>query len=291
MRKKKSNLPRRAGYRARHLRDLMRFVGSDNVQVDDFSAARAMHSVNITAIFLRMRMGKVTNPARCRCHAAYRRRSSSKSSTIATLKRIAVVPWGGGTSVTRALEADKGGIALDLTVQLQRHSVAERRRFDGDCRSRHSRARARAIPQRAGYTCGHFPQSFEFATVGGWLAARVGRPGFDGLWPHRRYGGRLSRRYTRPGSFHAATIPAASVGADIQALFSSAAKARSVSLARVTLRVRKLQRSQCTRSSHICSNRLKQAVDCDARDDAVAGDARPISFASQTLKKPKSVLA
>lgn len=86
---------------------------------------------------------------------------------------IAVVPFGGGTSVVGGL-APEGGrrfVALDL------------RRLDGllavDPVSRTAtlqpglRApRAEALLRERGFTLGHFPQSFEWATIGGFAAAR-----------------------------------------------------------------------------------------------------------------------
>ena len=84
---KKSRLTRQV------LRDLMRFVGSDNVQVDDFSRAR--HSFGkYYGDILRMRMGKVVNVP----DAVVSPRTEEdiiKVIGYCNLRRIAVVPWGG----------------------------------------------------------------------------------------------------------------------------------------------------------------------------------------------------
>ncbi len=86
---------------------------------------------------------------------------------------LAVVPFGGGTSVVGGLAPERRGpfVALDL------------RRMDGllalDPVSRTAtlqpglRApRAEALLAEHGFTLGHFPQSYEWATIGGFAATR-----------------------------------------------------------------------------------------------------------------------
>lgn len=91
---------------------------------------------------------------------------------------LAVVPFGGGSSVVGGVECRTsqdfaGVVSLDLT-KLDRV-------LEIDAVSRAARIQAGALgpvledqlrPQ--GYTLRHFPQSFEFSTLGGWLATRSG---------------------------------------------------------------------------------------------------------------------
>ncbi|NLA35074.1 MAG: FAD-binding oxidoreductase, partial [Actinobacteria bacterium] len=90
---------------------------------------------------------------------------------------VAVIPFGGGSSVVGGVECDGGDhagvVSLDLT-ELNR--VLE---IDHD--SRAARIEAGAFGpvledqlRPHGYTLRHFPQSFEFSTLGGWLATRAG---------------------------------------------------------------------------------------------------------------------
>ena len=88
---------------------------------------------------------------------------------------VAVIPFGGGTSVVGGVEALRGAhgaaVSLDLgrmdaITELDRHSLTARLEpgIFGP-----------ALEQRLsaeGLTLGHFPQSFEFSTVGGWVATR-----------------------------------------------------------------------------------------------------------------------
>ena len=91
---------------------------------------------------------------------------------------IAVIPYGGGSSVVGGVEADvgderPGAVSLDLT-RLDR--VLEIDRV-----SRAARIQAGALGpvlesqlRPHGLTLRHYPQSFEFSTLGGWLATRAG---------------------------------------------------------------------------------------------------------------------
>jgi len=93
---------------------------------------------------------------------------------ICATEGIAVVPFGGGTSVVGGVEPLRGGherlVSLDLT---------NLREVEVDCRSLTARLgaglrgpEAEAALGREGLTLGHFPQSFEYATIGGFAATR-----------------------------------------------------------------------------------------------------------------------
>ena len=89
---------------------------------------------------------------------------------------LALVPFGGGSSVVGGVEACAGpGHAAVLTVDLSRLD----RLLSVDPVSRLATAQAGIYGpalesglQAQGFTLGHFPQSFEFSTLGGWVATR-----------------------------------------------------------------------------------------------------------------------
>ena len=87
---------------------------------------------------------------------------------------VAIVPFGGGTSVVGGVEPLRGKyerlVSLDLTAL---------REVEVDARSLTARLgaglrgpEAEAALARRGLTLGHFPQSFEYATIGGFAATR-----------------------------------------------------------------------------------------------------------------------
>ncbi|WP_253873892.1 FAD-binding oxidoreductase [Actinomadura rupiterrae] len=102
----------------------------------------------------------------------------SHDEVLAVLKacaghRTAVVPFGGGTSVVGGLAPTDvtSFIALDLRrldALVDLDEVSRTATFQPGLRA----PRAEELLRERGYTLGHFPQSFEWATIGGFAAAR-----------------------------------------------------------------------------------------------------------------------
>lgn len=93
---------------------------------------------------------------------------------VCTAEGVAVVPFGGGTSVVGGIEPLRGAhprlVSLDL-ARLRDVEVDERSltaRLGAGLRGPEAEA---ALSQR-GVVLGHYPQSFEYATVGGFAATR-----------------------------------------------------------------------------------------------------------------------
>ena len=87
----------------------------------------------------------------------------------------AVVPFGGGTSVVGGVSALRGEhravIALDLR-RLDRGTTVDPVSLTATLEAGMTGPRAEAFLAEHGLTLGHFPQSFEYATVGGFAATR-----------------------------------------------------------------------------------------------------------------------
>lgn len=88
----------------------------------------------------------------------------------------AVIPFGGGTSVCGGVEPrfeDRPVVSLDLTRMnrlLEVDEVSLAARIQAGARGPELEDQLKAH----GLTLRHFPQSFEYATLGGWLATRAG---------------------------------------------------------------------------------------------------------------------
>jgi alkyldihydroxyacetonephosphate synthase len=94
---------------------------------------------------------------------------------VAVEHRIAVVPFGGGTSVVGGVEPVRGPfdalVALNLSRMdqlLDLDEVSGIATFQPGLRGPH----AEALLAERGFTLGHFPQSYEYATLGGYVATR-----------------------------------------------------------------------------------------------------------------------
>ncbi len=88
---------------------------------------------------------------------------------------IAVVPFGGGTSVVGGVEPERGGFEVLVTMDLSRMDAV----VDIDETSLLATFQpgircpaAEAELRRRGYTLGHFPQSYVYASIGGYVATR-----------------------------------------------------------------------------------------------------------------------
>jgi alkyldihydroxyacetonephosphate synthase len=88
---------------------------------------------------------------------------------------LAVVPFGGGTSVVGGVEPLRGDhgavIALDLTG-LDRLVAVDRTSLTAVLEPGLRGPEVEAALRGHGLTLGHYPQSFEYATLGGWVATR-----------------------------------------------------------------------------------------------------------------------
>ncbi|GHB23133.1 FAD-binding oxidoreductase [Pseudovibrio japonicus] len=132
-------------------------------------------------------------------------------------KDLILVPYGGGTSVVGHLacpRSDKPQITVALTRMnrlLDFDKESQIATFGAGVRGPDLEAQLAAI----GYTLGHFPQSFELSTVGGWVVTRSS--GQQSL----RYG-RIEQLFaggiveTPKGKLEIPSIPASSAGPDLR---------------------------------------------------------------------------
>ena len=88
---------------------------------------------------------------------------------------IAVVPFGGGTSVVGGLDPDRNGFGAVISLDLQRldelHSLDEVS-CEAVLGAGVTGPDAERLLGERGFSLGHFPQSFEFVTIGGLAATR-----------------------------------------------------------------------------------------------------------------------
>jgi alkyldihydroxyacetonephosphate synthase len=90
-------------------------------------------------------------------------------------RSIAIVPFGGGTSVVGGLDPIRGDFKAVISLDLRRldrlHSLDE---VSGEAElgAGLTGPDAERLLGERGYSLGHFPQSFQFATIGGFAATR-----------------------------------------------------------------------------------------------------------------------
>ena len=153
--------------------------------------------------------------------------------------RLAVIPFGGGTSVVGGVEPYADGFAGAVTLDLRR--LDRLLEVDGVSLTARLEAgvlgpRAEALLAEHGLTLGHFPQSFEYSTVGGWLATRSAGQASTGF-------GRSDelvegvRLIAPAGELDARPLPASGAGPDLRELVIGSEGVLGV-ICDATLRVR-----------------------------------------------------
>ncbi len=148
-------------------------VGPDWVRDDHES--RVLHAVGRSyPDLVRLRSGRLEIAPDAVLHPATAEEVLELLSVCAQLD-LAVVPFGGGSSVVGGVEALRGDRAGVVALDLERLTGL----VDVDVRAGLARFRggtygpdAEAELAAHGLTLGHLPQSFEFSTVGGWVATR-----------------------------------------------------------------------------------------------------------------------
>ncbi|WKT88601.1 FAD-binding oxidoreductase [Microbacterium maritypicum] len=94
---------------------------------------------------------------------------------VAVARGIAVIPFGGGTSVVGALDPQRGAHHAVVSLDLRRLSgVVRLDEISGEAvlAAGTTGPEAEALLSAHGFELGHYPQSFRYATIGGFAAAR-----------------------------------------------------------------------------------------------------------------------
>ncbi len=136
---------------------------------------------------------------------------------FATQENIILIPYAGGTSVVGHLTVPSSerpvlSVALSRLSRLQNlDKQAQLATFGAGVLGPDLEAQLRAH----GYTLGHFPQSFEYASLGGWIVTRSsGQQSLRyGRIENMFAGGRME---TPAGRFDVQTFPASSAGTDLR---------------------------------------------------------------------------
>ncbi|MGB0100488.1 MAG: FAD-binding oxidoreductase, partial [Nocardioides sp.] len=162
-----------SGLDAAVLAELADAVGAGNVRTDD-ETRRLRTRGKSTPDLIRVRTGDLSDAP----DAVVRPGSHDEVAAvlaIAVEHHLAVVPFGGGTSVTGGLVAARAGYAgvlsLDL-VRMKRLVAVDHQSMTAVLEPGLRGPEAEALLATEGLTLGHYPQSFEYASIGGFAATR-----------------------------------------------------------------------------------------------------------------------
>jgi alkyldihydroxyacetonephosphate synthase len=157
---------------------LKAIVGAENFSIDTYRRTRASYGTGMIDM-LRLRSRIVENI--CDAVAAPRNREDVAAIVAyCSTHHIPVTVYGGGSSVTRGMEAPKGGLGMDMSVHMKRvlafNETDQTITVEAGIYGPELEDYLNHAPEKLGahgrYTCGHFPQSFEHSCAGGWVVTR-----------------------------------------------------------------------------------------------------------------------
>ncbi len=218
-----------------------RIVGIENVRTDGYTRLSVAYGKTMLDLFrLRNEIAENLPDA-----VLYPRTALDVERIVrfCTREGIPVYVYGGGSSVTRGAEAVRGGVTLDTRVHLNRilsfnetdQTITVQPGLTGPALEAACNSAPELFGAKDRYTCGHFPQSFEYSCVGGWVVTR-------GAGQNSTYYGKIEdlvvcQEYVTPaGTLRTGYYPARATGPDIDQIMMGSEGAYGV-LVSVTLRI------------------------------------------------------
>lgn len=153
-------------------------VGEDNVKTDNYSRLEIAYGKTMLDL-MRLREGIVENVPDIVIHPKSKE-DIEKIVCYCNKEIIPVYIYGGGSSVTRGVECVKGGVSLDMRVHMNKvikfnevnQTITVEPGMSGPKLEETLNNAVNLFNAKRRYTCGHFPQSFEYSAVGGWVVTR-----------------------------------------------------------------------------------------------------------------------
>lgn len=224
-----------------HIDKFKEFVGEENAKTDSYSRVSVAYGKTMFDI-MRLREGIVENVPDI---VLYPRNKDDIEKIVKYCNdnRIPIYVLGGGSSVTRGFEAINGGITLDLRPNFNKviefnetnQTITVEAGMSGPKLEKTLNDAKKLFNAKYSYTCGHFPQSFEYSSVGGWVVTR-------GAGQNSTYFGKiedivLSQEYMTPkGIIKSSPHPAEAVGPSIDQIMIGSEGTYGI-LTHITLKV------------------------------------------------------
>lgn len=161
----------------KHIAKLQELAGPENVAVDAYSRVKFSYGMTVDEA-LELREGK---PGKLADAVVHPRNKDDVAKIVAycAAEKIPVYTYGAGSSVNYGVRTEKGGVSLALGTHMnkvleineQNQTAVVQPGILGPAYEATLNDAPRFFPVKKRYTCGHFPQSFEFSSPGGWIAA------------------------------------------------------------------------------------------------------------------------
>lgn len=225
----------------RHIARFREICGDDFVRCDNYARLSVAYGKTMYDI-MRLRNKIVENVPDV---VAYPDTKEQVEQIVAYCQqeKIPVYVYGGGSSVTRGVECMKGGISLDMRLRFDKviefnekdQTITVQAGMSGPQLEKVLNNAVELFGAKRAYTCGHFPQSFEYSSVGGWVVTR-------GAGQNSTYYGCISdivlaQEYATPiGPIKTDTYPRKACGPDLDQIMMGSEGTFGV-LTHVTLKI------------------------------------------------------
>ncbi len=198
-------------------RDLTAIVGEENVASDDYSRVKYATGKTMEEA-MNLRIGKACAAPDVVLHPRDKE-DVHRIVDYCDEQKIPVYVYSGGSSVNLGFKPVKGGITLVMATHMNRvlefnetnRTITVEPGIMGPAYEHLLNNAPTMFNAQTRYTCGHFPQSFEFSSVGGWIAA-LGS-GQQSSYYGDMYDIVLSQEYVTPaGTFKTLEYPGTATG-------------------------------------------------------------------------------
>ncbi|MDD6012048.1 MAG: FAD-binding oxidoreductase [Oscillospiraceae bacterium] len=242
----------------KHVRALEEIVGKEFVTTEDYPRLAVAYGCTAYDL-LRLRHKVIENVPDVVVYPDTTEQVE-KIVAYAVENKIPLYVYGGGSSVTRGMEAVKGGITLDMRKRFNKvisfnetdQTITVQAGMSGPDLEKTLQDAPKLFGAKRQYTCGHFPQSFEYSSVGGWTVTR-------GAGQNSTYYGTiadivLSQKYATPiGVIKTSHYPREATGPNLNQIMMGSEGTFGV-LTEVTLRVFRWMPENRKRFSYMFKN-------------------------------------
>lgn len=242
----------------RHLGIFAALCSAENVRTDTYSRIKKSYGGGMIDA-LRLRKHIVENIA----NVVVAPRNQSEIEQLVAYcdqERIPMYVFGGGSTVTRGMEAVKGGVTIDMSVHMNQvvrfneidQTITVQAGMSGPALEDVLNHAPEKLGAKRRYTCGHFPQSFEYSSVGGWVVTR-------GAGQNSTYYGKIediviAQEYVTPvGIFKTPEIPRCATGPDFDQVMMGSEGTFGI-LTNVTLKLSRYMPQNRRRYSYMFKN-------------------------------------
>jgi alkyldihydroxyacetonephosphate synthase len=169
---------RPAGLAWAQLNRFREIAGKEFVRTDDYARLSVAYGKSVYDL-MRMRNKTIENIP----DAVIYPNSKEQIEAIVVFcarENIPLYVYGGGSSLTRGTECVKGGVSLDMRLRFNKvicfneidQTITVEAGMSGSKLEALLNNAEKEFGGKRPYTCGHFPQSFEYSSVGGWVMTR-----------------------------------------------------------------------------------------------------------------------